>query len=161
MNEQTGTILLSEGKAWIKTDREIMEDRLVALEKFVADLKACSKGERPFSPEPEPKPVAVDPDIAEAWDLIAPSENFDNHALVLASIKRGRALAAAEAKPGMVWVKHDGSSICPIDLNAWVMTHNYDPKNPYMPPYGLSRADNRFWQKVTHYAIITQPEGAA
>jgi len=37
-------------------------------------------------------PVTVDPDIAEAWDLIAPSENFDNHALVLASIKRGREL---------------------------------------------------------------------
>ena len=56
-------------------------------------------------------PVAVDPDFAEAETLWL--EGLIERNLALAGIKRGRALAAAEAKPGLVWVKHDYSSVPP------------------------------------------------
>ena len=155
-------------------------------------------------------PVAVDPDIAEAWDLVGWRGWSDNHELVLSAIKRGReleravmgnpipeqnqevtpsvdpdeaeaekmrsemlgkpvnwhsvllwaikrgrALAAAEAKPGMVWVKHDGSAKSPVALGTLVAVK-------FVPgakmPFKVGPAEYRDWQDITHYAIITPPE---
>lgn len=98
-------------------------------------------------------PAAVDPDIAEAKRI---AENWDEiDELVYAGIKRGRALAAAEAKPGMVWVKHDGSEIRPVSVDqyVWVRSFGY-------PPYA-AKARNIAWQGCSHYAIIPQPEDVA
>lgn len=71
--------------------------------------------------------------------------------------QRGERIAAAEAKPGMVWVKHDGSIKCPVvDKNAWVWVRVKGCHDPYIsPPQTLH------WPVITHYAIITQPENAA
>jgi len=99
-------------------------------------------------------PVGVDPDLAEAEDLheayidnkYSPAEKAFYHA-----IKRGRALAA-EAKPGMVWVKHDGSGECPVDLHHPILIKNI--KGCYAE--GVARVF--IWHRVTHYAIITPPE---
>jgi hypothetical protein len=152
-NEQTGTVLLSEGKTWITTDREVLEDRLVALEKFVAKLKACSKGERPFSPEPEPKPV--DPDLAEAGKIaeVTYCQDCADEGPLL-GIKRGRELERAEKKPGMVWVKHDGSAPAPVPMYAKVLI--------FFRKGFLTLAETGdgqgIWPEITYYAIITQPE---
>lgn len=98
-------------------------------------------------------PVAIDPDIAEAEAIwFEGKSSFD---LVLTGIKRGRALATAEAKPGMVWVKHDGSEIRPVSVDqyVWVRSFGY-------PPYA-AKARNIAWQGCSHYAIIPQPEDVA
>ena len=93
-------------------------------------------------------PVPVDPDIAEAETIwFEGKSSFD---LVLAGIKRGRALAA-EAKPGMVWVKHDGSGECPVDLHHPILIKNI--KGCYAE--GVARVF--IWHRVTHYAVITPP----
>ena len=99
-------------------------------------------------------PPVVDPDLAEAetlWGiwLNAYETPFE---LAIKAIKRGRALAAAEAKTGMVWVKHDGSTICPVDRDAWVLTKNFG----YTPCFSMGK--RLAWQTVTHYAIIAPPE---
>ena len=100
-------------------------------------------------------PVGVDPDLAEAEDLheayidnkYSPAEKAFYHA-----IKRGRELERAEAQPGMVWVKHDGSEIRPVSVDqyVWVRSFGY-------PPYAR-KARNIAWQGCSHYAIIPQPE---
>jgi len=101
-------------------------------------------------------PVAVDPDLEEAEGL---RDNWENDILdevidvALAGIKRGRELERAEAKPGMVWVKHDGSSECPVDRDAKVLV-NYKSR---FDQAGF-RAEERQWENVTHYCEITQPE---
>ncbi len=102
-------------------------------------------------------PVGVDPDLAEAEDLheayidnkYSPAEKAFYHA-----IKRGRELERAEAQPGMVWVKHDGSEKCPVD-----------PTDAVMVQYGGGTCSYKVmahlihdWENVTHYAIITPPE---
>jgi hypothetical protein len=58
-----------------------------------------------------------------------------------------------EAKPGMVWVKHDGSAKCPVDCDAKVLVNH---KSGF-PQVGF-RAEERQWESVTHYCEITQPE---
>jgi hypothetical protein len=98
----------------------------------------------------EPKPVAVDPDLAEAQTIYRNSLASNPMGMALAAIKRGRALAA-EAKPGMVWVKHDGSEQCPVDQAAWVWF-----KEPDFTCVMNAKYIN--WRTVTHYAIISQPE---
>ena len=75
-------------------------------------------------------PVAVDPDIAEAWYLVGWRGWSDNHELVLSAIKRGRALAAAEA----------------------------EPKGPQTAALQAGSAGYRDWHDITHHAIITPPE---
>ena len=100
-------------------------------------------------------PVAVDPDIAEA-DLIArevyASDDVTFRNAAFRGIKIGRALAAAEAKPGMVWVKHDGSTICPVDRDIWVLTKTFG----YNPC--VNRGKRLAWQSVSFYCVITPPE---
>ena len=101
-------------------------------------------------------PAAVDPDIAEAKRI---AENWDEiDELVYAGIKRGRALAAAEAKPRMVWVKHDGSRKNPLDRrNSWILV------NRAQRGFGAYYSSNDAmldWRDVTHYAVITPPEEA-
>ena len=81
-------------------------------------------------------PEVVDPDLAEAetlWSiwLNAHETPFE---LALAAIKRGRALAAAEAKP----------------------------KGPQTAAFQAGSAGYRDWHDITHHAIITPPaEGVA
>ena len=123
-------------------------------------------------------PVAVDPDIADAWDLVSQSGHFDNHASILKAIKRGRELeraeakpkraqaeaflagikrgraVAAEAKPGMVWEKNRGLS---TPDGAAILT--LDEHGTFDITHGcrLSSLED----DITHYAIITPPEDAA
>ena len=98
-------------------------------------------------------PEPVDPDLGEAETLWL--EGLIERNLALAGIKRGRALAAAEAKPGMVWVKHDGSNKCPVDKKALVWLRDAT---------GVVReriAGKQYWSSYTHYAVITPPEDVA
>jgi hypothetical protein len=102
-------------------------------------------------------PVAVDPDKAEADDLAiwAESNEIFRAQLALAAIKRGRALAAAEAKPGMVWVKHDGTRNNPLQgHNSWILV---DRVGRQLDVYWSGND----WIDIRYYAIITQPEDAA
>ena len=102
-------------------------------------------------------PVTVDPDLAEAEKLVnefCEILGWSFERLALKAIKRGRALAA-EAKPGLVWVKHNGSGECPIDIHQPVLITNSN---------GLYReglAGVFYWNRVTHYAVITPPEDVA
>jgi hypothetical protein len=74
--------------------------------------------------------------------------------MALTGIKRGRALATAEAKPGMVWVKHDGSGLCPEDSTDAVIVQYGGGTYSYKVMAYLIHD----WESVTHYAIITPPE---
>jgi len=98
-------------------------------------------------------PVAVDPDREEAITL-AKSFGLAHYIPLLDAIKRGRALAA-EAKPGLVWVKHDGSAKCPVDIHQPVLiTHSRGF-------YNEALAGTFNWHHVTHYAVITPPDDVA
>lgn len=100
-------------------------------------------------------PVAVDPDLAEADKIRYAWEEDILDAVIdvaLAGIKRGRELERAEAKPGLVWVKHDGSTICPVDRDIWVLTKTFG----YNPC--VSRGKRLAWQSVSFYCVITPPE---
>lgn len=99
-----------------------------------------------------PPPVPVDPDLAEAENLCL--QGFIRRELALAAIKRGRELERAEAKPGMVWVKHNWSERCPVDKGAWVWIKEQKVSL-------ILQAQFVNWRTITHYAIITQPEDAA
>jgi hypothetical protein len=99
-------------------------------------------------------PVAVDPDKAEAITL-AKGFGMAHYIPVLEAIKRGRALAAAEAKPGMVWVKHDGTRNNPLQgHNSWILV---DRVGRQLDVYWSGND----WIDIRYYAIITQPEDAA
>ena len=100
-------------------------------------------------------PVAVDPDIAEAETLWL--DGLSARDLALAGIKRGRELAAAEAKPGMVWKEHDGSEACPVSGKVWVVAIYEDVEKPQFS----TEPRNLSWYAVTDYAIITPPEDVA
>ena len=102
-----------------------------------------------------PKPV--DPDRLEAYNLaVFFGEEFGNYTparLALKAIKRGRELERAEAKPGTVWVKHDGTGESPIAGHHLVAA--LFKGDQYI---GLYNAIIAKWSDITHYAIITQPE---
>lgn len=107
-------------------------------------------------------PVAVDPDLAEAKyiaqtaraeRLTRTGDAYDLEKLAFIAIKAGRALAA-EAKPGVVWVKHDGAAYRPAFPGAWVTTRN---KIGGYISYSTKIANDCDWSVVTHYAIITPP----
>ena len=92
-------------------------------------------------------PVAVDPDLGEAKRI---AENWDEiDELVYAGIKRGRALAA-EAKPGMVWVKNSGLS---TPDGVAILTINECGYFDITLGCRLSSLE----EDVTHYAVITPP----
>jgi hypothetical protein len=99
---------------------------------------------------------AIEPDAETAlalWDEYNKEEIEGLDELVLEAIKRGRELERAEAQPGMVWVKHDGSGKCPVgkDVHVWLKRRGNEPY--------VSRVYELLdWLGVTHYAIITQPE---
>ena len=99
-------------------------------------------------------PRVVDPDLIEAQQIFSNSSLTTPIGMTLTGIKRGRALAAAEAKPGLVWVKHDGSGECPVDPNSdiWIKHSGRTV---------LCAADLYLWKNVTHYCEIPQPEDAA
>ena len=116
-------------------------------------------------------PVAVDPDLVEAREIVAQlydvswperadyirmgrQDNNVENVSALAGIKRGRALAAAEAKPGVVWVKHDGAAYRPAFPGAWVTTRN---KIGGYISYSTKIANDCDWSVVTHYAVIPPP----
>jgi hypothetical protein len=113
-------------------------------------------------------PVAVDPDLTEAREIVArlydvswperanairagdQDHNVENVS-ALAGIARGRALANAEAKPGMVWAKHEQSNVSPAPGSlVTVRFHkgHYETGQSFMFD----------WWRVDHYAIITPPE---
>jgi len=113
-------------------------------------------------------PVTVDPDLIEAREIVAriydvswPERadairtglnDYDvENVCALAAIKRGRELERAEAQPGMVWVKHDGSTICPVDRDIWVLTKTFG----YNPC--VNRGKRLAWQSVSFYCVITPP----
>ena len=101
-------------------------------------------------------PEPVDPDLEEADKIRYAWENNILDAVIdvaLAGIKRGRALAA-EAKPGVVWVKHDGLVKCPVGDDNYVWVKNGQGTF-------VHRAGWVAWSTITHYAIITQPEDVA
>ena len=122
-------------------------------------------------------PEPVDPDLVEAERCarnyvlrnavraLSPEERVSHFLL---AIKVGRELERAEAdieidqlqetvmkltQPGMVWVKHDRSKVCPI---VGEVLARYD--NGY---FTANVAEYIHWPLVTHYASITQPKDAA
>ena len=101
-------------------------------------------------------PEPVDPDLEEADKIRYAWENNILDAVIdvaLAGIKRGRALAA-EAKPGVVWVKHNGSGKCPVAPSATVICRFVHGTGQTL---ALDEASHPYWPIVTHYAIITPP----
>jgi len=106
-------------------------------------------------------PVPVDPDLNMARDFahyllgtifeIPSFQRAQDH--FFSAIKQGRELERAEAKPGMVWKKWDGSPRKPIDVCNYVWVKNKQGTF-------ISYAKDVAWSSVTHYAIITQPEGS-
>lgn len=96
-------------------------------------------------------PVAVDPDLAEAREISGSKFYGNLQAVALDAIKRGRELERAEAKPGMVWVKHDGSSESPVFIADYVWIKNKIGTC-------VCHTSSVGWSHVTHYAIISQPE---
>ena len=103
-------------------------------------------------------PVAVDPDIAEAekvWDEFngPASDGETSIDLALAGIKRGRDLAAAEAKPGLVWVKHDFATAQRHPARSQQIVCVEYSSGSFAADFGA----NIYWPNVTHYAVITPP----
>lgn len=103
-------------------------------------------------------PVAVDPDVAEAEKLrdqcYMNGSDFITEFFVKA-IKRGRALAA-EAKPGMVWVKRGQQDVNPFDKSTLILVKFISGD------IGLRCSTvTAMWSNVTHYAVITPPEDVA
>ena len=103
-------------------------------------------------PVPVDPDTLADPDTFEASAIIVNQNIYENvAALVLDAIRRGRALAAAEAKPGLVWVKHEQSNTSPVPGSmVTVMFHkgHYETGPSFMFD----------WWRVDYYAIITPPE---
>jgi len=99
-------------------------------------------------------PKVVDPDLAEAQQIFLNSSLTTPIGMTLTGIKRGRELERAEAKPGMVWVKHDGSRQSPVpgSLVTVSLGHSH---------YQTDQSFMIDWWRVSHYAIINQPEDAA
>lgn len=100
-------------------------------------------------------PPVVDPDLALATELSDEwlcNDEPTPEQMILRAIKRGRALAAAEAKPGLVWKKHYGGKrpIADRDTQVGVI---YDDGTLV-----AGDACERDWSTVTLYAEITPPE---
>lgn len=104
-------------------------------------------------------PEPVDPDLLELETLWLKYTDGKINSLsdtVLAGIKRGRALAAAEAKPGMVWKKYKGCAKPPVSSKTYVCVRYCN-----MDEYDAGTAEQFDWFPVTHYAVITPPEDVA
>lgn len=93
-------------------------------------------------------PKVVDPDLAETYQFLGWG---DEQGAILAALKHGREIERAEAKPGMVWVKHEQSNTSPVPGSmVTVMFHkgHYEAGPSFMFD----------WWRVDYYAIITPPE---
>jgi hypothetical protein len=99
-------------------------------------------------------PVPVDPDLVEAKRLVRLPGRDGLDELALAGIKRGRALAAAETKPGMVWKKWDGATESPVFIADYVWIKNMCGTSVY-------HRNSVAWSHATHYCVVPQPEDAA
>ena len=111
-----------------------------------------------------PEPVDSDRENADALVKKWLAGNMDTYSdFALASIKRGRELERAEAKPEMVWVKHDGSVESPAPMEMYVFVKGKRNGQVWTEKeIWAEKAKYVFWEFVTHYAIITQPtENAA
>jgi len=71
----------------------------------------------------------------------------------LETIKRGRELERAEAKPGLVWVKHDFATAQRHPDRSQQMVCVEYSSGSFAADFGV----NIYWPNVTHYAIITPP----
>lgn len=100
-------------------------------------------------------PVAVDPDLAEAdrlWlEWAESAENDSPQILASVCLKRGRALVAAEAKPGVVWTKHDGINVCPVPNT--LITVRFQKGH-----YEMGHSSQFDWWRIGYYAIVGEPE---
>ena len=99
-----------------------------------------------------PPPVVVDPDIGDAVTL-AKRYGLFHYTPVLDGIKRGRELERAEAKPGLVWVKHDFATAQRHPARSQQMVCVEYSSGSFAADFGV----NIYWPNVTHYAIITPP----
>lgn len=137
--------------------REIEAIRIYDLEQNDSNGHGLARIAARLAREGWTPPVQVDPDFAEAKELaldwMEDALSFED--LALAGIKRGRELERAEAKPGMVWVKHDRSGECPVDPNQRVCV--LLPSSDVV----VGKAAWAVWETITHYAVITPPEGVA
>jgi len=107
-------------------------------------------------------PVPVDPDLAEAnrlyeamdWPIGVKGDTRECYvAFIREGIKQGRELERQEAKPQMVWVRHNGSGVSPVDDDLVWVRFRGEPNRA-----DLYRAGIVNWRNVTYYAIITPPE---
>lgn len=110
---------------------------------------------RSYTQQTKTSETPVDPDFMAATKMADDYEDINDCPIstsaLLGAIKRGRALAAAETKPGVVWVKHDGSNHGG-DLfgeYVWVKHTNGTIK--------ITEEEFADWPNVTHYAVITPP----
>lgn len=110
-------------------------------------------------------PKVVDPDIdmAHAYakqllDFRHPLNIGRAYDYFLGAIKQARGLERAEAKPGMVWVKHDGSGECPVNPDSYVWVKRW-ALSPVQTAILMAGAVG--WSKITHYCEITPPEDVA
>jgi len=107
-----------------------------------------------------PKPSDVD--LAQAQkcardyalrDAVRPQTYEEATRHFLTAIKIGRVLQQSEAEPGMVWVKHDGSAMCPVEATEEVLIQYGGGQRSHRVMAGMVN-----WENVTHYAIVTPPE---
>lgn len=115
-------------------------------------------------------PVPVDPDVAEAWDLVGWRGWSDNHELVLSALKRGRELERAEAKPKdkqrtyyVVWNKASNEGVVFDNINDARQCSSGIFGSVYSllgSQFAKIYSDyNRTFEHVEIKAIITPPEG--
>ena len=98
-------------------------------------------------------PEPVDPDLAEARKIYHDTLPTDPMGMTLAGIKRGRALAAAEAKPGLVWVRHDFATAQRHPARSQQLVCVEYSSGSFAADFGA----NIYWPNVIHYAVITPP----
>ena len=115
-------------------------------------------------------PAPVDPDLVEAREIVAQlydvswperanyirmgrQDNNVENVSALAGIKRGRALAAAEAKPGLVWVRHDFATAQRHPARSQQLVCVEYSSGSFAADFGA----NIYWPNVIHYAVITPP----
>ena len=100
-----------------------------------------------------PRPDEINAIIA-AWENNGSEDPGNLNYLVSDAILYGQKRAAPEAKPGMVWVKHNWSGECPVYKGEWVWIKE-------QVIVLILQAQYVNWRTVTHYAIITPPEDVA
>lgn len=116
--------------------------------------------------EPEP----VDPDLELAREicgnaavergvltdaiLYRSGDCDDSHPIqsALAALKKGREQSAIQ------WIKHDGSSVCPVDDGAFCAVRFSDGRRDLDSSPQLWNWSSEIRNPITHYALINLPE---